>query len=71
MKKYFSKKVQAMALAASASLASVGVNADILTDSQTAIAAAGADGLTVGGYVVSAVAGLIVIGLILKMVGKI
>lgn len=45
-------------------------SATVLTDAQTAIAAASGDALTVGGYVVAAVAALIVISLILSMIRK-
>ena len=46
---------------------SAAANATVLTDAQTAIASASGDALTVGGYVVAAVAALIVISLILSM----
>ncbi len=45
-------------------------HADILTDTQTAISGAAADGLTVGGYVVAGVCSLLVIGLIIGLVHK-
>lgn len=44
--------------------------ADILTDVNTAITAAKGDALTVGGYVVAAIAALIVVTLIIGMVRK-
>jgi hypothetical protein len=49
---------------------SAAANATVLTDAQTAISAASGDALTVGGYVVAAVAALIVISLILSMIRK-
>lgn len=58
--------VTAAAVSAYASVAS----ADILTDSQTALADAGADALTVGGYVVAAIAGMIVVGMVISMIRK-
>lgn len=45
-------------------------SADLLTDTSTAIQAASADALTVGGYVVAGVASLIVVGLVISMVRK-
>ncbi len=56
--------IPALALTAGAA------HADILTDSQTALQQAGTDALTVGGYVVAAVAGLVVVGMILSMLRK-
>lgn len=44
---------------------------DLTTAAETAITAAGADGQTVGGYVIAAVAGLVVVGLILAMIRKV
>ncbi len=51
-------------------LASTAAHADILTDVNTAITAAKGDALTVGGYVVAAIAALIVVTLIIGMVRK-
>ena len=53
-------------LLAGASVAS----AQITLDAQTAIASSQADALTVGGYVVSAIGALIVVGLIVKFMRK-
>ncbi len=44
--------------------------ADMLTDSQAALDSAKTDALTVGGYVVAAVASLVVVGMILSMMRK-
>ena len=49
---------------------SASAHADILTDVNTAITAAKGDALTVGGYVVAAIAALIVVTLIIGMVRK-
>lgn len=49
---------------------SLPAHADITTDAQTAITAAQADALTVGGFVVAAVAALIVVGLVISMLRK-
>lgn len=52
------------------SVASADLLTDLLTDTSTAIQAASADALTVGGYVVAGVASLIVVGLVITMVRK-
>ena len=49
---------------------STSANATLLTDVQAAITSAQADALTVGGYVVAAIAALIVVTLIIGMVRK-
>lgn len=57
----------AVATAISISTAS----ATLVSDATTAVTAAGADGLTVGGGVVAAVAGLAVVGVVIAIVRKI
>jgi hypothetical protein len=67
MKKYGSKVVLATGGVFAVQSAA---HADILTDVSTAITAAKGDALTVGGYVVAAIAALIVVTLIIGMVRK-
>lgn len=45
-------------------------HADLLLDTETAIDAAAADALTVGGYVVGGIATILVIGLVIRMIRK-
>ena len=45
-------------------------NAALVTSAGNALTSAGADALSVGGYVVAAVAGLIVVSMILSMMKK-
>jgi hypothetical protein len=66
-KKHYGKAVAAVS---SVPAAFTAAHADVLTDTQTAISAAAADGLTVGGYVVAGVCSLLVIGLIIGLVHK-
>ena len=66
-KKYGSKV--ALATAGVLGLQSA-ANATILTDVQTAITSAQGDALTVGGYVVAAIAALLVVTLIITMMRK-
>jgi hypothetical protein len=61
---------KALAVAGSVPALSTVARADLLTDTQTAIAAAAADGLTVGGYVIAGVCSLLVIGLIIGIAHK-
>lgn len=69
------KKLNKTYLATSFGLGSLmmagAASADIATDTQAAIDSAKATALTVGGYVVAAVAALVVIGLIISMVRKV
>lgn len=44
---------------------------DLTAAAETAITSAGTDGQTVGGYVIAAVAGLVVVSLILAMIRKV
>lgn len=46
-------------------------SADFITDARAAITGAGADGLTIGGYVVVAIASLVVVGLAIQMLRKV
>ncbi|PPK71892.1 hypothetical protein B0F88_1054 [Methylobacter tundripaludum] len=46
-------------------------SATLVSDATAAVTAAGADGLTVGGGVVAAVAGLAVVGVVIAIVRKI
>lgn len=66
--RYFKRFGQFVAVSGSSIAAA---HADIVTDATTAITAAGASGLTVGGGVVAAVAGLAVVGIILALVRKV
>lgn len=69
MNNFFKKVVVGSAIVAGLSYVPASY-ATVLTDAQTAITGASADALTVGGYVVAAVAGLVVISLILSMIKK-
>lgn len=71
LKNMFTAKRAALGTAIASAAASVPASATIVTDAQTAISAASADALTVGGYVVAAVGALIVITLVLKLMGKV
>lgn len=64
------KKTLAYLAAGFAALSATAANATILTDAQAAVTGAGGDALTVGGYVIAAVGGLIVVGLVLGMMKK-
>ena len=65
-------KLQKFAAATAVTAASIGsASATMVSDATTAISTAGADGLTVGGGVVAAVAGLAVVGIILALVRKV
>ena len=67
----FNVKKRVLALAATAgAFVSGSAFATPITDAEAAITAASGDALVVGGYVVAAVAGLVVISLILGMVRK-
>lgn len=57
-----------LAVSAGTALAS---SPDLTSSAQTAISAAADDGLTVGGYVIAAVAALVVIGIILSVVRRV
>lgn len=67
------KKFTKKALAASAlTLSGIGAaSATVLADSQAALAAATADGQTMGGYVVIAVVGIATIGILIAVVRKV
>lgn len=65
------KKYGAVAGVAATSLVATTANAGFLEDAQTAIGTAGTDALTIGGYVVVAIAGLVVVGLAISMIRKI
>lgn len=69
VKKYGARVVAATTAVGISVYASV-ASADIITDSQAALADAGLDALTIGGYVVSAIAGLVVVGMVINMVRK-
>ena len=69
--KRFLQKLKYAPLVASVAVVSSPAFATIETDAETAITAAKDSALTVGGYVVAAVAGLVVIGLVISMVRKI
>lgn len=71
VRKYGSKLATgagALALSTGVALAST---PDLTSEAQTAINAARDQGLTVGGYVVGAVAALVVIGIILSVVRRV
>lgn len=69
VKKRVSFIKRACAGATAAVVAASSAHATIVTDAQTAIQSAAADGLTVGGYVLVGVGSLIVVGLVMKMLG--
>lgn len=64
-------KVSAALLAASMVVVTNPAFATIVEDANDAITAAKTDGLTVGGYVVTAIGALIVIGMVITMVRKV
>ncbi len=71
VKKYAGKVCAAVGAGSAAVVSSMPAQAStLLTDTQTAITDASGDALTVGGYVVAGVAGLIVISLVIGMIHK-
>lgn len=70
VKKHSVKALAAVGAGAGVAVQSLPAHADLLTDTETAVAGAATSALTVGGYVVAGVASLIVIGLIIRMIYK-
>lgn len=62
---------KALAVAAGSVGLVTAANAEYMADISAAVTTAKADALTVGGYVLAAVAGLIVISLIMKLIHKV
>lgn len=70
VKKHAGKALAAVGAGAGVAVQSLPAHADLLTDTETAIAGAATSAMTAGTYVVAAVCTLIVIGLVIRMIGK-